>query len=302
MIYKKLKFSIDIVFCLLVFILFNLKTVLADEAAALSKKTFINIAAMEMVNVQPGFFMMGSLESEKSRGRDEAPKKVVISEDFWISSTELTQKQWLEVMDISLQELIESKIGALGRGANLKKKPSAIADDQPMCFVSYFDALEFCQKLTEKERENGSLPEGFLYTLPTEAQWEFAARAGSKTVFCYGDSLTSNEANFYGKIPYGSDKEGTYREQTTAIKTFKPNAWGLYDMHGNVYEWCLDWYVEELPGGDDPVSLTEGDSRSIRGGAWNRKASSCRSAYRYSYDPTQRTNNIGFRVALVKAK
>jgi len=244
---------------------------------------------------------MGSPSSETSRGRDEAQVKVTISKDFWIAETEVTQMQWGLVMNISLQELVDSKIGALGRGANLKNTPSVVDKKHPMCFVNYQDALEFCATLTKKEKEKGTLPEGYIYSLPTEAQWEYAARAGSDKPFCYGDTLTSKMANFYGPIPYNSDEKGEYREKTTAVKSFKPNTWGLYDIHGNVYEWCLDWYSETLVEGTDPATLKEGDSRSIRGGAWNRKATSCRSAYRYSYDPTQRTNNIGLRVALVPA-
>lgn len=265
-----------------------------------SIKSFGNAVGMQMIGIKAGSFVMGSPDSEKFRGNDEQATDVTISESFWLSSTEITQKQWLDIMGVSLQQLIDTKVGALGRGANLKKTPSAIADDQPMCFVNYSDVLEFCQKLTDQERRNKTLPEGFIYSLPTEAQWEFAARAGSKTVFSYGDSLTSKEANFYGKIPYNSKEVGEYLEKTTPVASYQPNNWGLYDMHGNLYEWCLDWYIEKLPGGIDPVSLKEGDSRCIRGGAWNRKGVSCRSAYRYSYDPTQRTNNIGFRVALVK--
>lgn len=217
-----------------------------------------------------------------------------------MSTTEITQGVWKTVMKMSLAELIESRLGPMGRGANLKNYPSAEGEDQPMCFVSHADTLEFCKTLTEADRAAGHITASQSYTLPTEAQWEYAARAGTKTVFAFGDILTSNEANFYGQIPYGTEEKGEYREKTTPVKSFKPNAWQLYDMHGNLYEWCLDFYTETLAGGTDPAELSKGDSRIIRGGPWNRKATSLRSAYRYSYDPSQRTNNIGFRIILTE--
>ncbi len=258
-----------------------------------------NSVEMKLLYIPAGKFTMGSSKSEVGRGRDEDQKEVTLTQPFLMAETEVTQKQWAYVMGSSLQELIDSKEGPLGRGANLKNTPSAIGDNQPMCFVSYEDALAFCEKLTAMDREKGIINESMQYTLPTEAQWEYAARAGTTTVFAYGDVLTSADANFYGVLPYGTDVEGEYREKTTDVKTFKPNAWGLYDMHGNVYEWCLDWYTEQILGGVDPAEMTTGDSRCIRGGPWNRKATSLRSAYRYSYDHTQRTNNIGFRVILI---
>ena len=257
---------------------------------------------MTMIDIKGGEFTMGSPASEKSRGRDEDQAKAKISSDFWISSTEVTQGQWAAVTGMTLDKLIETKIGALGRGAKLKNYPSAVGDKQPMCFVNYADVLEFCEKLTKLEKDAGKLPEGYEYTLPTEAQWEYAARSGTSTTFAFGNSLDGTQACFYGPKPYNSEVKVEYKEKTENVASFKPNAWGLYDMHGNVYEWCLDWYVEKIPGGEDPVTLKDGDSRSIRGGAWNRPATSSRSSYRYSYDPTQRTNNIGFRVALVKQK
>lgn len=260
-----------------------------------------NSFGMKMIEVKPGTFIMGSPETEKSRGSDENQVKVTISNKYWISSTEVTQGQWAVVTGMTLDKLIETKIGSLGRGAKLKNYPSAIGESQPMCFVNYADVLEFCVKLTELEKSSQQIPEGYKYSIPTEAQWEYAARAGTNTTFAFGNSLNGNQACFYGPKPYNSDVTVDYQEKTSEVASFQPNAWGLYDTHGNVYEWCLDWYVEKLPGGKDPSSLEKGDSRSIRGGAWNRPATSSRSSYRYSYDPSQRTNNIGFRVVLVKS-
>ena len=256
--------------------------------------------ALELSYIPKGSFTMGSPKEEQGRNRDENQVEATISSPFLMASTEVTQGLWAEVMGVSLEELIKSKADQFGRGANLKNSPSAIGETQPMCFVSYDDALEFCVKLTQADKDAGLIKESYSYTLPTEAQWEYAARAGTSTVFSYGNTLTSDDANFYGVIPYGSEEKGLYREKTTPVKTFNPNPWALYDIHGNVYEWCLDWYTEELSGGTDPAEMTTGDSRNIRGGPWNRKATSLRSAYRYSYAPDQRTNNIGFRIVLVK--
>jgi len=264
------------------------------------EKEYTNTYGIKMVEIPKGEFTMGSPAGEKSRGSDENQVKVTISEGFWIGATEITQGQWEKVTGISIGKLIETKIGALGRGAKLKKTPSAVGENQPMCFVSYADVLDFCKKLTALEKESGKIPEGYAYSIPTEAQWEYAAKAGTTTVFAFGDSLNGKQACFYGPKPYNSDVIVDYTEKTAEVASYEPNAWGLYDTHGNVYEWCLDWYVEQLPGGTDPASLTEGDSRSIRGGAYNRPATSSRSSYRYSYDHTQRTSSIGFRIVLVK--
>ncbi len=164
----------------------------------------------------------------------------------------------------------------------------------PRVGVTYYEMQDYVSWLNEKV---GAL----LSRIPTEAEWEYACRAGTQTVFAFGNTLTSKQANFYGKISYGLEVEGEYREKTTPVKSFSPNAWGLYDMHGNLYEWCADWYAEDAEGGIDPDGPAEGDGRIIRGGTWNRMAKSCRSAYRYSSGPESRSYNIGFRVVL-KAK
>lgn len=279
--------------------LISLSWIGISAAPAAESKT--SSIGLKMLPIPAGTFTMGSPSTEKSRGRDEDQVEVELTEPFLMGETEVTQAQWKAVMKTSTAEQVASKDGPLGRGANLVDEASATGPDQPMCFVNWADALRFCEQLTELDREAGVIDEGFKYSLPTEAQWEYACRAGTTTVFAFGDTLTSDQANFFGKMPYGVDEEGEYREKTTVVKTFKPNAWGLYDMHGNLYEWCLDWYGEALEGGKDPVGPAEGDGYIIRGGTWNRKATSCRSAYRYSSNPTARGYNIGFRVVLVKA-
>jgi len=243
---------------------------------------------------------MGSPAGEEGRGEDENQVDVTITKPFLMSTTEVTQGMWKELMGTSITELIETKKGAIGRGAKLTNKASAEGAQHPMCYVSYEDTLEFCSKLTEKLKIEGVLSDGFKVTLPTEAQWEYAARAGTTNIFGNGNTFTEKDGCFYAALPYGVEEKGTYLERTQEVKSYAPNAWGLYDMNGNMYEWCLDWYTEKLGGGKDPAEMEKGDSRNIRGGTWNRKANSSRNAYRYSYDPSQRTNNIGFRVIIVK--
>ena len=140
-----------------------------------------------------------------------------------------------------------------------------------------------------------------MYTLPTEAQWEYACRAGTTTPFHFGDSLSSNQANFDGNYPYGAEK-GPYLERTTPVGTYAPNAWGLYDMHGNVWEWCYDWYGEYTAGdAADPHGPETGSDRVVRGGAWDIYAQFCRSACRFRFDPGRRYRILGFRVAAVQS-
>lgn len=272
---------------------------LAGLVSLPGEETTLNSLGMKMVPITKGKFLMGSPEGEKGRSNDEKQVEVGISRDFKMSSTEVTQKQWFDLMGKTLEDLIDRQEGPAGRGAKLKNVASAKGKQQPMCFVSWTDAVGFCEKLTEKERVAGLIPEDAKYALPTEAEWEYACRAGKTTVFGFGDTLENSQANFYGLMPYGVEKPGVYLEKSTPVGTFAANPWGLFEMHGNLYEWCEDWYAEKLPGGVDPLVNTEGDGRIIRGGAWDRKSSSCRSAYRYSRDPVRRAHNIGFRVVLV---
>jgi formylglycine-generating enzyme len=262
-------------------------------------ETTTNSLGMTMVKVEAGTFKMGSPPTEKGHQEDEKQRDVTLTEPFQIAATEVTQKQWMTLMGKTFEELINQQRGPLGRGAKLSSSPSAIGDTEPMSFVNWSDTQEFCKALTEKEHNSGTLPLNKKYTIPTEAQWEYACRAGTKTVFGTGDTLTSKDANFYGKLPYGASEPGEYLEKTTPIASFAANPWGLFDMHGNVYEWCSDWYEESPTSNKDPIGPSKGDGRIIRGGAWDRKASSCRSAYRYSRDPNRRAHNIGFRVVIV---
>ncbi len=232
---------------------------------------------MELVWIPPGEFTMGSPASEAERSDDEGPQhRVTISRGFWMGKCEVTQEQYAQIMGENPSDF---------KGTNL-----------PVEQVSWDDAQEFCRKL------QGRLPRemaGKTVGLPTEAEWEYACRAGTTTPFHYGDSLDASMANFDGNYPYERGREGEYRKQTTSVGSFQPNNWGLYDMHGNVWEWCQDW-KDDYPSGaiTDPTGPDTGSRRVLRGGSWRNRARSCRSANRNIYGPGRRLNYIGFRCLL----
>jgi formylglycine-generating enzyme required for sulfatase activity len=225
-----------------------------------------------------GSFRMGSPASEKSRSKNESQVQVRISQGFWMGQTEVTQRQWVAVM-----------------GSN----PSSFkGDDLPVERVSWNDAQVFIEKLNRLVE----LPKGWKYALPSEAQWEYACRAGTQSVFGFAESLSSREANFDGRYQYGSATKGPYLGQTCVVGSYKPNGWGLYDMHGNVYEWCADWYGEMLGGGSDPLGASTGAHRVFRGGSWFDRGFYCRSASRAGNGPGLRNGLVGFRLAAVPAR
>jgi formylglycine-generating enzyme required for sulfatase activity len=236
-----------------------------------------------MVWIPPGTFTMGSPASEPDRHSDEGPQTVVtLSRGFFLGKYEVTQREYLDVM-----------------GTN----PSYFTGDldRPVEQVTWYEAVEYCNRLTARERAAGRLPAGYEYRLPTEAQWEYACRAGTTTATAFGDSLSSTQANFDGNYPYNGGARGPYLGRTTKVGSYSPNAWGLYDMHGNVWEWCADWYSVSYPGGrvTDPRGPTLGSLRVCRGSSWFAHGRYCRSAYRYGSLPSYWDRNQGFRVALV---
>ncbi|MBO7524645.1 MAG: SUMF1/EgtB/PvdO family nonheme iron enzyme, partial [Verrucomicrobia bacterium] len=233
---------------------------------------------LDMIWIRSGTFTMGSPEDELGRYDDETQHEVTLTQGYWLGKYEVTQAQYEAVM-----------------GTN----PSVTqGDDLPVQKVSWTDAMEFCATLTKIERAAGRLPEGYEYTLPTEAQWEYACRAGTMTALNSGKNLSSTE-----KCPE-MDEVGWYvgngSNKTHPVGQKLPNAWGLYDMHGNVYEWCLDWYGEDEPASSvtDPTGPETGSTRLIRGGCWNEVAIFCRSAFRNYTTPASSDSYIGFRVAL----
>ncbi|MBP7050454.1 MAG: formylglycine-generating enzyme family protein [Phycisphaerae bacterium] len=228
--------------------------------------------------IPAGTFTMGSPESEAGRWDEEGPQhEVTLTRAFYCGKFEVTQGQWQQVM-----------------GSNPCYFQNA-GLDAPVESVSWDDCQEFLKALCEVE----GVPEG-TYRLLTEAEWEYACRAGTQTPFCYGTDLDSSMANFDGEYPYGAGAEGVYRGMTTPVGSFQPNAWGLYDMHGNVWEWCEDWhggYLSEPV--TDPRGPASGGYRVSRGGSWLDIACICRCAVRYRLWPMRddRYGLLGLRLA-----
>ncbi|MBX3442387.1 MAG: formylglycine-generating enzyme family protein [Planctomyces sp.] len=252
------------------------------------------VAGIRLCWCPPGTFLMGSPETEPDRRPDEAQVEVRLSRGFWMAKYETTQGQWKRV------------IGDLPAGPTAELPE---ADDLPVGNVNFAAAEAFCARLTELGREAGTLPADWEFRLPTEAQWEYACRAGSTTATAFGDRLSPRQANFE-KSPYNGAKEGPSIGKAVPVGSYPANGWGLHDMHGNTFEWCRDWYHARLPGGVDPdlyearaTTPTNRDgsvSRVRRGGAWDDEGKYCRSALRLRYEPERGYDHIGFRAAAVQ--
>lgn len=261
-------------------------------------KRVINSIGMEMVLIPAGEFYMGSFDTEDDARDDEKPRhRVRITKPFYMGVYEVTQEQVGRVLGphsnaFSLNSALREEY-AVARGED--SVPHLPAEQ-----LKWTDAREFCQKLSARPEERAA---GRAYRLPTEAEWEYACRAGTETVFHHGDSLSSKQANFNGANPYGSGEVGPFRKQTTPVGTFAPNAFGLYDMHGNLWEWCMDWYAVDgykSSSTEDPRGPASGTSRVIRSGAWYSDASDCRCAFRYADHPQGIYYELGFRVVMVQ--
>jgi len=239
----------------------------------------------------PGRFTMGSPLTEMWRRADEAQVEVTLTRGFWMAAFETTQGQWQRIA-----------------GAFPDKPPSAafgLGEAVPMYWVDYAQAEGFCRALTERARRASAITANAEFRLPTEAQWEYACRAGTTTATAFGDRVRRGDANY--RIDPRLDGDGPPSAgRATPAGSFRANAWGIHDMYGNVFEWCRDWYHAALPGGVDPDVQVKGEpnrdgsySRVRRGGAWNDDATWCRSAMRLRYEPERDSDHIGFRVVLV---
>ena len=237
---------------------------------------------MKFLPIKENSFKMGSNVGDD----DEKPiHSVIITAPFWIGKYEVTQGEYHEI---------------IGRNLSPSTDPQ-----NPMQNLSWYDAVDFCDRLTEIEKENGRLPPDYVYRLPTEAEWEFCCRAGTNTEFSFGNVLDWTMANFNGKYPYGNGEKGKYRKHTLPVDSFEPNPWGIHNMHGNVWEWCLDkadWdsgvITETFQEGiKDPFNTT-GQYRIIRGGNFRSFAGNCRSGNRHVLRPSSRNDGLGFRVIL----
>lgn len=244
-----------------------------------------NSIGMKLKLIPAGEFLMGSPAHEEDRGSDEQQHRERIAKPFYLGVYEVTQSEYERVMGTNPSVF---KM-ASGRDTSLF----------PVENVSWEDAVEFCCKLSAMSGERSA---GREYRLPTEAEWEYACRAGTTTPFHFGSRLNGSEANCNGKYPYGTETKGMHLERTTTVGSYTRNAFGLYDMHGNVLEWCNDWYDYANSPASDPQGPSRDSYRVIRGGGWNNDARYCRSADRSFSLPDLRFNgSYGFRVALVPA-
>jgi formylglycine-generating enzyme required for sulfatase activity len=290
--------------------------------------------ALTMIWIPPGRFWMGSPAEEVDRSGNEGPLHWVQLQGCFMSQTPITQAQWREVAQWKPRQgeqwgreltadpsffLPNKEIGAkAGLGRKITKgllsrtrgsQPETSAQDQhPVERVSWEDAMEFCHRLSQRT--------GRHYTLPSEAQWEYACRAGTSTPFAFGETISAELANYRASENYGQGPKGVDRGQTTPVGMFPSNAWGLHDMHGNVWEWCLDHWHGSYEGAPedgsawfvtgkskDEGSTREGKERSgdvatrlLRGGSWLIVPRYCRSANRFRILPDDASLNIGFRV------
>lgn len=234
--------------------------------------------------ISPGTFVMGSPETETDRTIWEGPQTTVtLSKGFWMCRYEVNQQEYQEIM---------------GNNPSYYKNGSKML---PVERVMWGNAVEYCKRLTVKMRKAGTLPEGWEFRLPTEAEWEFACRAGTRTRFSYGDD--PGYANLSKYAWYDGTSDASTHEVNSKVK--KPNAWGLYDMHGNVWEWCQDWWSSRLPSGSvtDPTGPAEGDMKVVRGGRGSTSLTSTyRSAYRFRAIPDGFNSNVGFRLVVATTR
>jgi formylglycine-generating enzyme required for sulfatase activity len=256
-----------------------------------------NDIQLDMMLIPGGTFIMGSPKEEEDSRDSERPQHEVTIEPFWLGQYQVTQAQWKFVAKLPQvnKELNPDPSRFKGDGS------TSLTNNRPVEQVSWYDAVEFCDRLSRHTKRQ--------YRLPSEAEWEYACRAGTKTPFHFGETITTDLANYNGNYTYGQEPKGVYREETTEVGSFGvANNFGLYDMHGNVYEWCLDdWhdnYTDAPADGsawfssDDKLSDKTGRA-VLRGGSWFSNPHFCRSAYRNLNYRDNHSINFGFRVVCV---
>jgi len=263
---------------------------------------------LELMPIAAGRFTMGSPESEVDRQSNEKQHQVTLSQPYWLGKYEVTQAEWQAVMGRTLEQeraaaeqYWAEREAAGGRGLPVEsckamkeqsRKVYGEGDTHPIYYVSWDAAISFCRKLTARERAAERLPAGYEYTLPTEAQWEYACRAGTSGPYAGSGGLYD-----MGWYKDNSDMK------THPVGQKQANAWGLYDMHGNVWEWCADWYASYDEGSvRDPAGPTSGTHRVLRGGSFADSADFCRSACRGGNAPVDRGGSLGFRLALSSSR
>jgi formylglycine-generating enzyme required for sulfatase activity len=276
-------------------------------------KEITNSVGLKLARIPAGRFLMGSPREEKDRDKDEEQHDVEITKLFFLGVHEVTQKQFKTVMGYNPSFFSTDGKGKAGvdygsvkpAGGKDKVKQLASTDDFPVENVSWEEAMAFLTKLSDlpEEKKNGR-----KYRLPTEAEWGYACRGatGGDRPFHFGDSRSSTQANFDGNYPSGRADKGPSLERTNLVGSYKgPNKFGLMDMHGNVYEWCSDWFGSDYYGKSpkaDPQGPSEGATRVIRGGSWSDSGRNCRAAFRCGKSPSFRHWYLGFRVVAVPLK
>ena len=244
-----------------------------DDTFGLAIELHFNHACQLFRWISPGRFLMGSPTDEPERGVSELLHEVTLSRGFWLADTACTQDFWMAVWPVN---------------------PSHFQDDarNPVENVAWHDAQRFIAEL------NRRLP-GLEARLPSEAEWEYACRAGTNTPFAFGHTVTTEQVNYHGRYPYVGGEPGVHRQRTVAAASLPANAWGLHQMHGNVWEWCADWYGDYSPEPQlDPRGPVAGNMRVLRGGTWSDPARYSRSAARSRIEPAYRPRSTGFRLAL----
>ncbi|MEH2270714.1 MAG: SUMF1/EgtB/PvdO family nonheme iron enzyme [Nostoc sp.] len=246
-----------------------------------------NGVVLEMVAIPGGKFIMGSPESEPERYASESPQHSVTIQPFFMGKFTVTQSQWKAVAALPKVSIDLNPDPSNFKGAN-----------RPVERVSWDDAIDFCARLSKKTEK--------IYRLPSEAEWEYACRAGTTTPFYFGETITMDLANYDGNYTYGSAPKGEYREQTTDVGKFPANPFGLFDMHGNIWEWCHDEWHENYNGAPKDGSAwsvdNDNQNRLLRGGSWNNNPRNCRSAFRHSLARDFKFVYVGFRVVVVRGR
>jgi formylglycine-generating enzyme required for sulfatase activity len=258
-----------------------------DVGDALSLSQGVELA---MVRIPAGAFMMGSPAAEPERSSRESPQRIVTVPEFYLGKYPVTQAQWRSVANLPKVE------------RELQLQPSRfLGGDLPVEQVSWYEAEEFCRRL--------SVVTGRVYRLPSEAEWEYACRGRTTTPFHFGETISTDLANYDGDSVYGNGEKGVYEGKTTPVGNFNAaNFFGLHDMHGNVWEWCLDNYHDDYEGAPTDGSAwinsdaDQNTSKMVRGGGWSFNPQLCRSAYRNYFNPDFQINVIGFRVVCEAAR
>lgn len=273
------------VHCLVAILWCSVSAAAADSAARIE-----NSIGMELRRIPAGDFRMGSAKTDAGARPDEQPQHSVrISKPFYMGVHEVTQGEFQAVMGFNN--------GFYSNSGPIKDQLAKFDCSRfPVDGITWYQAVEFCLKLSKSAEEQNA---GRIYRLPTEAEWEYSCRAGTSSIFNFGDSLSSAQANFNGRYPFGKAEAGVFLNRTTTVGSYKPNAFGLYDMHGNLNEWCMDRFDRSyysVSESADPQGPESGTARVIRGGDWYSDARDCRSSFRYADIPDGTFYALGFRV------